>query len=177
MNSSNNFKTSDVYKKEYSVLEKAQELFNNKHITIDTLWKEYALLSKQYEQLLRLTVKLTNINDKSQKKLMSANEHIENTNAELALKNSQITSSIRYARRIQRVILPLPEKMERTFANHFIIYKPKDIVSGDFYWFTKTKDKIFLAVIDCTGHGVPGAFLSMIAHTLLNQIVNENPSI
>ncbi len=177
MNSSNNSKTSDIYKKEYSILGQVQELLCNKHISIKALWEEYTSLSKQYEQLLRLTVKLTNVNDKSQKKLMTANEHIENANAELALKNRQITDSIRYARRIQRAILPVPEKMERAFANHFIIYKSKDIVSGDFYWFVQTEHKVFIAVVDCTGHGVPGAFLSMIAHTLLNQIVSENPII
>lgn len=88
-------------------------------------------------------------------------------------KNKHITYSINYARRIQNSILPSPETMSESFPGHFIFFRPKDIVSGDFYWLSKQGDKIVLAVADCTGHGVPGAFMSMIGNTLLNEIVNE----
>lgn len=86
--------------------------------------------------------------------------------------HKKLTDSIMYAKKIQQAILPKKADLNRIFDEHFVVYLPKDIVSGDFYWFAKT-DYTFLAVIDCTGHGVPGAFMSMIANTLLNEIVNE----
>ncbi|MCK5028450.1 MAG: SpoIIE family protein phosphatase [Bacteroidales bacterium] len=90
----------------------------------------------------------------------------------LDLQNKKINSSIHYAQNIQRAILPVKNQIKNLFDS-FIIYKPKDIVSGDFYWFTKLKDKAFLAAVDCTGHGVPGAFMSMIGNSSLNEIVLE----
>ena len=92
---------------------------------------------------------------------------------ELAEKNRDITSSIEYAKRIQEAILPSQELIFSKLRNAFIYYKPKDIVSGDFYWFGERNNYKIFAVVDCTGHGVPGAFMSMIGHNLLNQIVGE----
>lgn len=92
---------------------------------------------------------------------------------ELAQKNKDITDSIQYAKRIQEAILPTRENIFAHLPGSFIFYKPKDIVSGDFYWFYKKENKKIIAVVDCTGHGVPGAFMSMIGHNLLNQIVIE----
>lgn len=92
---------------------------------------------------------------------------------ELAEKNRDITSSIEYAKRIQEAILPSKDLIFSKLKNAFILYKPKDIVSGDFYWFGEKDNYKIIAVVDCTGHGVPGAFMSMIGHNLLNQIVSE----
>jgi PAS domain S-box-containing protein len=91
---------------------------------------------------------------------------------EIESKNQLITSSIQYAQNIQRAILPLQEKISETVNDFFVIYLPKDIVSGDFYWFSHIENKRFFAAVDCTGHGVPGAFMSIIGNTLLNEIVN-----
>ncbi len=88
---------------------------------------------------------------------------------ELAEKNKDITDSIRYAKRIQVAILP----PEVPFKDTFILFKPKDIVSGDFYWFEAVGDLEFMAAVDCTGHGVPGAFMSIIGTNILNKIVKE----
>lgn len=88
---------------------------------------------------------------------------------ELAQKNKDITDSIRYAKRIQIAILP----PEIPFKDTFILFKPKDIVSGDFYWLDTIGDLEFLAAVDCTGHGVPGAFMSLIAYTSISKIVRE----
>jgi serine phosphatase RsbU (regulator of sigma subunit) len=88
-------------------------------------------------------------------------------------KNKNITDSIMYARRIQTAILPSREVIMRALPETFILYKPKDIVSGDFYFFTETGGKLIIAAADCTGHGVPGAFMSMIGNSLLNQIIKE----
>lgn len=88
---------------------------------------------------------------------------------ELEEKNKDITDSIRYAKRIQKAILP----REDSFPDTFILFKPKDIVSGDFYWLYVDKSKYFIAAVDCTGHGVPGAFMSIIGYNSLNKIVKE----
>lgn len=93
---------------------------------------------------------------------------------ELEQKNRDILSSIEYAKRIQEAILPPKELIFSKLPEAFILYKPKDIVSGDFYWFGEKNGRKIFAVVDCTGHGVPGAFMSMIGHNLLNQIILEN---
>lgn len=92
---------------------------------------------------------------------------------ELEEKNRDITGSIVYAKRIQEAILPSKEVIFSKLNNAFILYQPKDIVSGDFYWFAEENGHKIFAVVDCTGHGVPGAFMSMIGHNLLHQIVLE----
>lgn len=88
-------------------------------------------------------------------------------------KNKNITDSINYARTIQESVLPNPKVLEENLKDHFIFYQPRDIVSGDFYWFKKKGDYLILTASDCTGHGVPGAFMSMLGSELLNQIVND----
>jgi serine phosphatase RsbU (regulator of sigma subunit) len=89
----------------------------------------------------------------------------------LRLQNQQIQSSIRYAERIQSAVLPSSNYLSGLFPNHFVFYKPKDVVSGDFYWCREEGNKTIIAVADCTGHGVPGAFMSLIGHQLLNRAV------
>ena len=88
---------------------------------------------------------------------------------EIEEKNRDITASIRYAERIQRAMLP----REDTFHETFVLFMPKDIVSGDFYWMYDNGDHQFIAAVDCTGHGVPGAFMSIIGHNSLNKVVRE----
>ncbi len=88
-------------------------------------------------------------------------------------KNKNITDSINYAKRIQDSILPSKEELTKYFPEHFVFFRPREIVSGDFYWLSSQNEKTILAIADCTGHGVPGAFMSMIGNTLLNEIVNE----
>jgi serine phosphatase RsbU (regulator of sigma subunit) len=102
-----------------------------------------------------------------------ANEQLSEAYGKIELKNRQITDSINYARRIQNAILPPLNVLEENFSGFFIYYSPKDIVSGDFYWFTKKEGKKFFVIGDCTGHGVPGALMSMIGNTLLNEIINQ----
>ena len=87
-------------------------------------------------------------------------------------KNADITSSIEYASRIQNAVLPQVGLIDKLFPENFIVSKPKDIVSGDFCWLTEKEDKIIITVADCTGHGVPGAFMSLLGITFLNEIVN-----
>ncbi|MFW5851308.1 MAG: YfiR/HmsC family protein [Bacteroidota bacterium] len=108
-------------------------------------------------------------------------------NKELAIKNTEvskqrdmiteqhkhITDSIVYARRIQHAILPPENIIAQNIPNHFILFKPRDIVSGDYYWMTQIDDLIIITAADCTGHGVPGAFMSLLGITFLNEIVHE----
>lgn len=100
-------------------------------------------------------------------------EEIEQQKEVIEEKNKDITDSINYAKKIQEAILPKEEERKNLLENSFVLFKPKDIVSGDFYWMHERDGKILFMAADCTGHGVPGAFMSMIGSSLLNQIVGE----
>ena len=99
------------------------------------------------------------------------NKQIEEQKKLLQKRNQQISASIRYASRIQQAILPMKTQIASSFKEYFIFYRPRDVVSGDFYWFYENDVLKLIAAIDCTGHSVPGAFVSMIANTLLNEII------
>lgn len=94
-------------------------------------------------------------------------------NTEIVQKNKSITDSINYAKHIQNAMLPLNEKISAVLPDHFILFRPKDIVSGDYYWFADTDKYIIITAADCTGHGVPGAFMSMIGSQILTEIVAD----
>ncbi len=98
---------------------------------------------------------------------------IEIQRDEIALQQKEITDSIKYAKRIQKAALPGENFSNGTLADSFVLFKPKDIVSGDFYWIGHAKNKMIVVAADCTGHGVPGAFMSMLGISFLNKIVNE----
>ncbi len=108
-----------------------------------------------------------------QEEIMAQRDLMQEINEELSDKNTNLTKSITYASRIQRGMLPSFAQVETALANYFILYRPRDIVSGDFYWFAETPTGSLLAAADCTGHGVPGAFMSMICSALLDSIVYE----
>jgi serine phosphatase RsbU (regulator of sigma subunit) len=98
---------------------------------------------------------------------------LKQQNSIIEEKNHDITDSIQYAKRIQQAILPSLEQIKSALPDSFVFFSPKDIVSGDFFWFTETPWSYYVAVVDCTGHGVPGAMMSMIGFNFLGQIVNE----
>jgi serine phosphatase RsbU (regulator of sigma subunit)/tetratricopeptide (TPR) repeat protein len=106
-------------------------------------------------------------------KLSKKNEEIVAQRNIILEKNKEIIDSINYALKIQTAMLPTEEDMRFALGDLFIFYRPKDIVSGDFYWFHQTEEYYFYAVADCTGHGVPGGFMSMLGISLLNEIVTE----
>jgi serine phosphatase RsbU (regulator of sigma subunit)/tetratricopeptide (TPR) repeat protein len=101
-------------------------------------------------------------------------DNVELINEELNTKNREILESITYAKRIQSAILPQPKLVKEYLSDSFILYKPKDIVAGDFYWFENVEDTILFAAADCTGHGVPGAMVSVVCHNGLNRSVREH---
>ncbi|NJM93513.1 MAG: hypothetical protein HC842_01605 [Cytophagales bacterium] len=114
---------------------------------------------------------------RSNAKLALQNEEIQKRNKEIKAQNEKITSSINYAKRIQEAILPNTDYVSEELPNSFIFFRPRDIVSGDFYWFSgpqdhRQPDRIVMVAADCTGHGVPGAFMSMVGSELFNKIVN-----
>ncbi len=109
-----------------------------------------------------------------EKKVEERTQEVVRQKEELELKNIEITSSIRYAKRIQESILPAKDQVDRILKDHFILYKPKDIVSGDFYWVGEANGKALVAAVDCTGHGVPGAFMSLIGNALLKESIMEH---
>ena len=135
-----------------------------------------ALLSKRRANKL-LSLQKEEIELQSHKiEQQKHNIEVKNRNIEEAyqiIENyiGKITDSIRYAEQIQNSILPDIDALKQIFQDAFTYYRPKDIVSGDFYWYTIRGDKVFIALADCTGHGVPGAFMSIIGTDLLNQIV------
>ena len=120
-------------------------------------------------------IQLQKDNIENQRNLLSQiNRNLQSAYSEIESQKKHVTDSIVYAKRIQHSILPSDEFVKQLFPESFIFYEPKDIVSGDFYWFSKPGDKIIFGAIDCTGHGVPGAFMSIVGHNLLNNIINHH---
>ena len=114
-------------------------------------------------------------------KLQQKNNEIETQKADIVTqkelieeKNKDITDSINYARRIQEAVLPSHSILENVFDDYFVLFQPRDIVSGDFYWFAQQGDHCVMILADCTGHGVPGAFMSMMGSNFLGQIITDN---
>ena len=120
------------------------------------------VLSEQHKQL-----------EEQAQKLTEAFQELELRNRQITIKTNYITDSIKYAQTIQEAMLPGEDQLSAFFDN-FIVYRPKDIVSGDFYWMTTTPEYTFAVLGDCTGHGVPGAFMSMIGIRILGELINEN---
>lgn len=106
--------------------------------------------------------------------IVEKKDQIEKQRDEIAEKNQSITDSIHYASRIQQALLPSEKMLSQAVPEHFVLFKPRDIVSGDYYWMTQIKNKTILVAADCTGHGVPGAFMSMLGMSFFNEIVNKN---
>lgn len=105
--------------------------------------------------------------------LRKEKEIVEEQNVEIEKKNKHITDSITYAQRIQGAVLPPADLIKSALPESFVYFNPRDIVSGDFYWLSEHDGKVIYAAADCTGHGVPGAFMSLVGHNLLDKIVNE----
>ena len=141
------------------------------------------MLHEKNEAISRQNVEISMQKEEIQEQayeLEATNHEISAQKQRVEQQNEQITSSIQYGQNIQEAMLPTIDDLNEVFEN-FILFLPKDIVSGDFYWMSKikadtqtgTSEQMFIAAIDCTGHGVPGAFMSMIGNRLLNEIVNE----
>lgn len=117
--------------------------------------------------LIRMRYRLT-------KKEIIARFALQESKKQIEEKNEEILDSITYAKRIQTAILPPLNQIDKYLPNNFVLYKPKDIVAGDFYWLEHKDDKVFFAAADCTGHGVPGAMVSVVCNNALNRAVREH---
>lgn len=120
-------------------------------------------------------------NEKYQKSIQDKNTQLTNQHEEVLALNKKLEDTLdiirwqtSYAKTIQDSILPLDEELQGAFRDYFVFFKPKDVVSGDFYFYSKQADKKFIAAIDCTGHGVPGAFMSLIGYNLLLEAIELN---
>lgn len=165
--------------------ERAEVVGNNE---ITTLSEKFNLmlaeLEESYNDLERKVIERTK--EISQQKeeieaqrdtLAHNNHQLEKAYHEIEEQKKRITDSIRYAQRIQKVILPPLSMVNKILPEAFIFYKPKDIVSGDFYWIAQKDNHISYAAVDCTGHGVPGAFMSLLGNNNLNSAINSVPEI
>jgi len=123
-----------------------------------------------YEENLNL---LERALDLSSRELNDAKSKVTKAYAQINEKNEDLLSSIQYARLIQEAILPSEDRFRSVFSDSFVFHAPRDIVSGDFYWLQEYAGKILVAAVDCTGHGVPGAFMSIIGNNALNAAVRE----
>ena len=131
-------------------------------------------LVSQKNELQEQKQDLTQLNEElqqNQEEIITQRDYIEKQNVNLNQQQYRIQSSIRAARTIQQAMLPFEQDLQSLLQDYFVIYRPKDIVSGDFYWLKQVGDDIILVVADCTGHGVPGAFMSLIGMNLLDKIV------
>ncbi len=107
--------------------------------------------------------------------IQTKNTELENLNDKLSKLNSDLLDSISYAARLQKSMLPEQQIMQKLFPESFIIYEPKDVLGGDFYWFSYNRNSFYIAAADCTGHGVPGAMMSVLGLSLLAQITGTFP--
>lgn len=132
-----------------------------------------AIVSDAYNHYEESTKLLQRALELSSVELNQAKNKISSALRELNEKNDDLLSSIHYARLIQEAILPSEERFRSVLPESFVFHRPRDIVSGDFYWLQEYDDKILVAAVDCTGHGVPGAFMSIIGNNALNAAVRE----
>ena len=129
-------------------------------------------LSGKYKGAIEIMHDITQ-RKKEQEALLKQKAEIENQNSRITKQATEIKDSINYAAKIQQAILPSEEEIVKVLPNHFIFYKPKDIVGGDYYWIDEVNNKTIVAAVDCTGHGVPGGFMSMLGVSLMNEIILE----
>jgi sigma-B regulation protein RsbU (phosphoserine phosphatase) len=135
-------------------------------ITIDRALEAYNLRQQNKD----LVASLKEANETLEQKVIERTKQIE-------LQKQEITDSIKYASRIQNALLPPREDIDNLLPSCFILNKPRDIVSGDYYWIANKDKKVIVVVADCTGHGVPGAFMSILGIASLNEIVNKTDTI
>lgn len=134
----------------------------------------YILIRLSIRRVKAQNERLEQIVEERTTEIAKQNTKLEIQKAEIEQKSNDILDSIKYAERIQTAILPTDDTLNNIFeGEHFVLYKPKDIVSGDFYWADKFDNQAIFAAVDCTGHGVPGAFVSIVGFNGLNRTVNE----
>ena len=133
----------------------------------------HALLKMRTELGERERVLATKVKERTEE-VVRQKEEVERQSRKVVELYKNVTDSIRYAKRLQESILPPEKRIKELLPDSFVLYRPKDIVSGDFYWVEEVNNKVIFAAVDCTGHGVPGAFMSLVGHNGLNQSIKEH---
>ncbi|MBQ20153.1 MAG: hypothetical protein CMD31_05310 [Flavobacteriales bacterium] len=164
----------------------AEERLSIKSLALKQLQQESLIETIPYERLLKTATGgdcwvLWNISKSNDNKLVGighnitdrkkAEQELLEKNVELLQHNKDMLDSIQYASRIQEAILPDVQRIKNTFQDAFVLYQPKDVVSGDYYFFYQKENKAFVVAVDCTGHGVPGALMSFIANGILKEVI------
>lgn len=167
----------------YLCLDMAIVLFDNVHLESVEMLTRFSYIpiagvlgiffSRELQGQIEDKVRLRQAELELKRNAAALEKRVKMRTAELEVKNKDILDSITYAKRIQTAILPTNSNLERAFKGMFVMYEPKDIISGDFYWFHERMDMTFLAMVDCTGHGVPGALMSMIGNDLLDSLIKD----
>lgn len=130
------------------------------------LYKLFKVIARRSERLLDLKVKENTLQLREEKEKLEVQKFLVET------AKRSLTDSIRYAQRIQAAIIPTSTELKTVFKDIFVLFQPRDVISGDFYWYAKKDNVSFFAAVDCTGHGVPGAFMSLIGYAMLEQLLN-----
>ncbi len=136
----------------------------------------HALVKMRDELGQRERVLEQKVNERTEE-LVRQKDEVEKQSRKIVELYNNLNDSIRYAKRLQDSILPPADRIQALLPESFIFFRPRDIVSGDFYWFDSVDGKVVFAAVDCTGHGVPGAFMSLIGHNALNQVVKEQENV
>lgn len=179
LNSENELFVSDLERKrsEFGEIAKLIKQFFDQKKLLEVEIAERIESQKRVSELYEDTINLNHELQASEEELTQNLEMSHQLNEMLSKQQRDITDSINYASRIQKALLPPAELLGLLNREYFIFYKPHSIVSGDFYWISKYESKIILAVADCTGHGVPGGFMSMLGMAYLSEIVNQSYSL
>ncbi|MEN9443256.1 MAG: hypothetical protein RIS47_146 [Bacteroidota bacterium] len=151
------------------------EEVKNKRIQEEANQKLEQRIKERTHELSQTNDKLHSLNtelEAQKEEILSQNETLSSTLLELNVAHNQIQESIKYASRIQQSVMPPPHELDLYLDTHFMIFRPRDIVSGDFFWAKKIGNKTIVAIVDCTGHGVGGAILSILGISILNEIAN-----
>lgn len=135
---------------------------------------EFGELASSFNQMAG---KVSIYTDNLEQLVREKTEELRSANEVLADKNQKITDSILYAQNIQSAIIPDEGQLRKSFKDYFVIWQPRDIVCGDFYWYKEVEDGFLITVIDCTGHGVPGALMAMTANTILQRITDNHQNL
>ncbi len=165
-----------LVQEENQELKKQIRQLNSRNIRLVKLYENLNKLGENNEQKTEIMTEVAMVLDQKHKTIVTLSEKFENQSKLLEEINENITNSIKYAQKIQEAIIPEAEWVQKYFRDVFIYFRPKDIVSGDFYWFEEKqlsdrKVKILIAA-DCTGHGVPGAFMTVMGNSLINEIIH-----
>ena len=168
----------NLFKKEKEAAQaEALRIQKEANETLETKVKERTFeLEEANHEINRQMGSLLELNQEIQsqkEEIQTQRDALEQALVDISAKNTQITSSINYAKRIQSAMLPDLHMLKEILPESFVMYRPRDIVSGDFYYIEEEQGKIIIAAIDCTGHGVPGAFMSMMGNEILDRIIKE----